>query len=96
MILPKGFEDQSSWDSFLLSEERFNIYKEVDDFIHGNSIIDQSAGFVPSGPHGMGKSGIGLLVSLIFFYRREYYILGLILICCVMNELQRIIDILQM
>jgi hypothetical protein len=64
---PKGFEAPSSMNSFLLSKERFSLYEEIEDFVSGKSKIDQSAGFVPSGPHGMGKSGIGLLLSCYAF-----------------------------
>ena len=63
---PKGFESPSSRQQFLLSEERFNLCKEVDDFVCGKSNIDQSAGFVPSAPHGMGKSGT-------YGIRKEWY-----------------------
>lgn len=71
---PKGFESPSSRQQFLLSEERFNAYVEVDDFLAGNSDIDQSAGFVPSGPHGMGKSGIGLLLACYAFLNKHILI----------------------
>jgi len=57
-----------------LSEERFNFYKEVDDFIAGKTSLKLSAGFVPSGPHGMGKSGIGLLLACYAFLNKHILI----------------------
>ncbi len=29
---PKGFERLPSWNSYILTEQRFNLLKEVDDF----------------------------------------------------------------
>jgi hypothetical protein len=64
---PKGFEDSSSYNSFILTEQRYNMYDEVDKFVNKQTTLMGSAGFVPSGPHGMGKSGVGLLLACYAF-----------------------------
>jgi hypothetical protein len=70
---PKGFEASSSFQYFLLSEQRFKLYAEMDDFIHGKSKI-QGAGSVPSGPHGIGKTGVGLLLACYAFLNKHVVI----------------------
>jgi hypothetical protein len=65
--IPKGFEEYSSTNSFLLTQQRFDLYKEMDDFAKQTSDTGFSAGFVPSGPHGIGKSGIGYLLACYAF-----------------------------
>lgn len=69
-LLPKGFQ-KSSRESFLLTQERYNLYEEIDKFVKKESTISQSAGFVPSGPHGIGKSGIGLLLASYGFVNKH-------------------------
>ena len=71
---PKGFEHPSAWNSFLLSEERYKLYKEIDDFVKGNVQEGTNAGFVPSAPHGMGKTAIGLLLACYAFVNSHFLI----------------------
>src|SRR5690349_8637830 len=62
--MPKGFECSTSRKYFLLSKEGYELCMEVDDLIGKKSVHhNKSAGFVLSGPSGIGKSGIGLLLA---------------------------------
>jgi len=72
--LPKGFEDTTSWSSFLLSEGRYKILKEMMDLVDGTTKLVGAAGIVPSGPHGMGKSALGLLIAIYAFMNEQILI----------------------
>jgi len=53
--LPKGFDtDSSSTAQFLLSEQRLKLLNEAIDFALFPE-TKKNAGFVPSGPNGVGK-----------------------------------------
>ncbi len=69
---PKGFNSSTSFQFFLLSKQRFEIVEEVDDFLHSREF--ESAGLVPTGPHGVGKSAIGLLLASYAFLNRHVLI----------------------
>ena len=73
-ICPKGFDDTSSFEKFLLTEERYRIYEEIDRFVCGESTSKGNAGFVPSGPHGFGKTAIGLLLACYGFANKQVVI----------------------
>ncbi len=34
---PKGYEDPSSWTSFILTQQRYDLLKEVDDFFRSDT-----------------------------------------------------------
>lgn len=71
-LTPKGFEDSTARKTFLLTKQRYDLYKETDTFLSGKSTWTCSYGFVPSGPFGIGKSAIGLLLACSAFVRGHF------------------------
>jgi hypothetical protein len=70
---PKGFENPQTIQHFLLTKQRFKLCQELADFAAGKT-WSAAGGFVPSGPHGIGKSSIGLLLASFAFVNEHYLI----------------------
>ena len=70
---PKGYESKKKYENFLLTKERFNILKEMDNCTLG---LTKSFcwGFALSGPHGIGNSGIGLLLACYAFLNNHFLV----------------------
>lgn len=70
---PKGFNNED-YDSFLLTEDRYHILKQVENVISGLTDDIGNAGFVLSGPFGIGKSSIGLLLACYAFLNNHFLV----------------------
>jgi len=66
-VNPKGFDELQTYEHFMLSEQRREILQEVTEFVTQKNLNKQSFGIIPSGPHGVGKSSIGLLLACYAF-----------------------------
>ncbi len=71
-LVPKGFEDTRTTESFLLTQQRFDLYKEMEEFTKNKTL--SAGGFVPSGPHGIGKSSIGYLLACYAFANNHFLV----------------------
>ena len=71
---PKGYRDKEAYENFLLTKDRYRILKELENFILGQTGEIADAGITPSGPHGIGKSGIGLLLACYAFLNNHFLV----------------------
>lgn len=63
LVNPKEFQEKETYKHFLLSEQRQEILHEVIE----SEQKTEGYGLIPSGPHGVGKSSIGLLLACYAF-----------------------------
>ncbi len=68
---PKGFENEDFYSHYLLTKQRFDLLKEYADFVRKKASY---GGFVPSGPYGIGKSGIGYLLANYAFANSHFLV----------------------
>ena len=66
-LLPKGFSDNEI-SNFYISKERSKLWNEFDEWLVKGGL---RAGIVPSGPQGIGKSGLGLLFASTAYVRKS-------------------------
>jgi hypothetical protein len=70
---PKGFDKETAIPHYLLTKQRFELCRELIDFSKKKP-PSFDGGFVPSGPHGVGKSSIGLLLANYAFVNGHYLV----------------------
>ena len=71
---PKGFENSETFNNFLLTEDRYHMLKQVENIISGLTEEIGNAGFILSGPFGIGKSSVGLLLACYAFLNNHFLV----------------------